>query len=71
MHGEVGIYTKYWSRNLKGRDHVEDIGVGGKVIFEWILKQQVEKVWVDWMNLTQDSDQWSTLVHMVMNLQVS
>jgi hypothetical protein len=26
--------TKFWSENLKGRGHVEDIGVHGKIILK-------------------------------------
>jgi hypothetical protein len=29
--------TKFWLENLKGRDHLEDKGVDGKIILEWIL----------------------------------
>jgi len=53
-----------WLVNLKGRDYLEEevntrtdlkeIGWGG----------------VDWMYLTQDMDQWWTLVNTVMKLQV-
>jgi hypothetical protein len=31
------MHTKFWSRNMKGRDHFEDIGVDVKIILEWIL----------------------------------
>jgi hypothetical protein len=27
-------YTIFWSENLKGRDHSEDLGVDGRIIFE-------------------------------------
>jgi hypothetical protein len=33
----VGLYTAFWSENLKWRDHLEDLGVDGKIILEWIL----------------------------------
>jgi hypothetical protein len=31
------MHAKFWSENLKGRDHSEDLGVNGKIIVEWIL----------------------------------
>jgi hypothetical protein len=31
---------KISSENLKGRDHLEDVGVDGKIILEWILRKQ-------------------------------
>jgi hypothetical protein len=33
------MHTKFWSRNLKGRGHSEDVGVDGK-IREWNLGKQ-------------------------------
>jgi hypothetical protein len=32
--------TKFWLENLKGSDHVKDLGVDGKVILEWILNEK-------------------------------
>jgi hypothetical protein len=31
------MHTKSWSENLKGIDHFEYLGVGGRAILEWIL----------------------------------
>jgi hypothetical protein len=31
--------------NQKGRDHLEDLGVGGKIILEWILGEKSGLVW--------------------------
>jgi hypothetical protein len=28
---------KLWSGNLKGREHLEDLCIGGRIITEWIL----------------------------------
>jgi hypothetical protein len=39
------MFTKFWSENLNGRDHLEDLAVDGKIILEWILKKQVGRVW--------------------------
>jgi len=30
------MYTKFWSENLKGRDHLEDVGIGGEIL-KWML----------------------------------
>jgi hypothetical protein len=27
----------FWFENQKGRDHLEDLGIDGKIILEWIL----------------------------------
>jgi hypothetical protein len=34
---EMRMHTKFWSENLKERDHSEDNGVDGKIILESIL----------------------------------
>jgi hypothetical protein len=34
---ELIIHTMFWLENLKGRDHLEALGVEGKIILEWIL----------------------------------
>jgi hypothetical protein len=57
--------TKFWSENLKGTDHMEDLGVEERIILEWRLGKVV-----DWLHLAQDRDQWRTLVNTVMNLWV-
>jgi hypothetical protein len=31
--------TKLWSKNVKGRDHFEELGIDGKIILEWILRK--------------------------------
>jgi hypothetical protein len=37
--------TKFWLENLKGRDHLEDLGIGGKIILEWISEKYGGTVW--------------------------
>jgi hypothetical protein len=31
------MHTKYWSGNVKGRGHLEDLGIDGRIILEWTL----------------------------------
>jgi hypothetical protein len=38
------MHTKFWSENLKGRDHSEDLGVDERIILEWILGKQGGKM---------------------------
>jgi hypothetical protein len=52
--------TVFWLENLKGRDHLEDIGLDGKIIFVWILGKYGGGV--DCKRLTQDRDQWWALL---------
>jgi hypothetical protein len=30
--GTVGVYTGFWWKNMRKRDHLEDPGVGGRII---------------------------------------
>jgi hypothetical protein len=55
-------------RDLKGRDHAEDLGVGED------KKMDVKEIgWevVDWVLQAQDKDQWRTLVNTIMNHRIS
>jgi hypothetical protein len=31
------MHAVLWLENLKGRDHLKDLGVDGRIILEWIL----------------------------------
>lgn len=39
------MHIKLWWENLKERDRLEDLGIDGRVIFEWILKTSFVRVW--------------------------
>jgi hypothetical protein len=57
--------AKFWALNLKGRDHVGDLGVDGRVIFNW---RGIGFENMDWIELAQDKDQCAVIVNTVMNL---
>ena len=38
-------YTGLWWGNLRERDHLEDQGVGGRIILRWIFKKWDVGVW--------------------------
>jgi hypothetical protein len=46
------MQIKFWSENLKGRDHSADLGMEGRLILEWILGNGEGRCGQD--NLTQE-----------------
>jgi hypothetical protein len=56
-------------RNLRERDHLEEYGIDGSIIFKCIFKK-----WdgcMDWIDLAQHGDRWEALVDAVMNIPFS
>jgi hypothetical protein len=33
------VHTGFWWDNLRGRDHLEDLDVDGRIIFKWIFRK--------------------------------
>jgi len=46
---------------------LEDIGVNGRIILEWILKE-VGSECVEWTDLSQDRDKWQVVLCATVNL---
>jgi hypothetical protein len=44
-HVRLEIHIKFLSENLKGRNHSEGPGTGGRIILEWILGKEGGRVW--------------------------
>ena len=62
------LHTGFWWGNLRERDHSEDTGVDGRIIFRWIFRNWIGGI--QYIDLAQDRDRWRTLVKAVMNLRV-
>jgi len=43
--GERRGYTRFWSGNVRERDHLEDPGVDGKIIFRLIFRKWDVGLW--------------------------
>jgi hypothetical protein len=55
-----------WWENMRERDHLEDPGIGGRIILRWtFIKWDVGGI--DWIDLAQDRDRWRRFVKAVMN----
>lgn len=36
---KLELHTNFWSNNLKGHEHLEDVIVAGRVMLQWILRE--------------------------------
>jgi hypothetical protein len=57
-----------WWENLRERDDLEDLGIDGKIIEKWVLKNRIGGFGLD--SLVHYRNQWQAVLSMVMNLQV-
>jgi hypothetical protein len=48
--------------------HLEDPGVDGRIILEWMLERLDGGI--DWIDMVQDRDKWRALVNKEMNLRI-
>ena len=65
--GGEEAYKVFGSENLRERDHLEDLGIDGRLILKWMIKN-----WnggMDWSDLVQDRDRWVAFVNAVINFR--
>jgi len=43
--GREDLYTEFWWANLREIDHLEDLGVDGKIILRWIFRKWDVRAW--------------------------
>ena len=63
------MYAVFWWGNLRERLHLEDTGLGERIILKWVFRKC--DIWdMDWIDVAQDRDRWRALVNAVMNFRV-
>jgi hypothetical protein len=55
--GRGEVFTGFWLKGLKVRDHWEDLGVGGKIILSWTSgrKGSMERTGFSWLRIGSNS----------------
>jgi len=54
MGGKVEVHTGFWWRNLRERDHLEDPGIDGRIILQWIFQKWAGRGGdMNWIDLAQ------------------
>ena len=62
------MHSGFWWRNLRERNHLEDLGADRRIILKRIFKN-----WdglMDWIDMAHDGDRLRALVNSVMNIRV-
>ena len=63
------VYTGIWWGALRGRYHLEDLGIGGRILLN-VSSRSGMGGGMDWIYLAQDRDRRRALVNAAMNIQV-
>jgi len=66
--GKGEVHKGFWWGNLRVRDHLEEMGVDGRIKLRFIFKK-----WnggMDWIDLTQDRERYRAFVNSAMKLRV-
>jgi len=64
------MYRGFGRENLRGRDHLEDLVIGRKIILKWIFKSRMGE-WTGFFWLMIVTGGGGAVVNAVMNLRVT
>jgi len=67
--GTGELHTGFWWETLREGDHLEGLGVDGRIILKRIFKQWDGETRT-WIHLAQDTDRWQALVNEVIHLRI-
>jgi hypothetical protein len=62
------MHKAYTRGNLREREYLEDLGVDGRIILQWMFRKWYSGIGGD--DLAHNRDGWQTLVNAVMSLRV-
>jgi len=65
--GRREAHTQSWRKSLKGRQHLQSLGLDGRKNIKMDL-QDLEWA-MDWIDVDEDMKRWSAVVNAVMNLR--
>jgi hypothetical protein len=63
------VHCRFWWGSLRETDHLEDVGIHGRIILERIFKKCDGGM--DWIDLAQARDRWRAHVNAAMYLSYS
>ena len=58
------MHTGFWWGNIRDGDHLEDLGVNGRILLKLILKKKKDSG-VNWINVAEDWDKCQAVVNTV------
>ena len=56
VQGRGKQHAGFWWRNLREGGHLEDLGIDGRMVLNWIFKKLHGGM--DWIDLAQGRDRW-------------
>jgi hypothetical protein len=62
------VHSGFWWGNVKDIDHLEDLGVDGRIILRWIFRKWSRGM--DCIDLALDRNRWLAVVNAEMNFRV-
>ena len=57
------MHIGFWWEDMKERNHLEDIGVDGRILLKPIFKKWYGGYGLDWTDLPKDMDMWRAIIN--------